>query len=302
MVDTDTETEDDDEVIMSSSVKTSVKTSVWREDTETHAVYREDMLKQYFAQEEQHTPSPGFMEGQAYITDTCRTNAVERIILTTAMRRDWLRPETRYLAVHLMDRYLSAVCTDYDTSCLATTALVLAIKMEEEEGMCTPDDVVLKSGMRCTLKEVLRTEHGMVRALGWHLTTPTAFHFLQVLHTAILSTFPPNAARSFLLSRMLCISDATLAHSRFSNYLPSQRAAACALYAVKEDGRLEWDGSEMQRVGKYTEAELFSCCQEIVEVLSTYGIPGPVLDHYGGRDLHQGAALLPLRTDIFSNR
>lgn len=92
-----------------------------------------------------------------------------------------LVPETLFLTVNLIDRYLAAApVTRKNLQLVGVTAMLLASKYEE---IWAPEvrDFVYISDKAYTREQILACEKGMLNTLGFHLTVPTPFQFLTRL-------------------------------------------------------------------------------------------------------------------------
>ncbi|KAJ1651737.1 G1/S-specific cyclin-E2 [Dispira simplex] len=94
-----------------------------------------------------------------------------------------LHRSTVHMAVNFLDRFLSSsedVTRDI-LQCLATACLSLAIKLEEYTCPKLRELVDLAQGA-FDLQQLKRAEHIVVKAIQWHLTPPTAQHWLPLYY------------------------------------------------------------------------------------------------------------------------
>ena len=136
-----------------------------------------------------------------------------------------LLPETLYLCINILDRYLS--CEPVPRKRLqlvGVTSLLVACKYEE---IYPPEvkDCVYITDRAYTRSEVLETEAHIVKTLKFRMTVPTGYHFLQrFLHISKANREMKNLA-NFYMERMLQ-EYSTLSHR------PSLVAAAAVVLAI----------------------------------------------------------------------
>ena len=126
--------------------------------------------------------SPTYMGAQADINDKMRAILVDWLVEVHLKFK--LMPETLFLTVNLIDRYLAvAPVTRKNLQLVGVTAMLLASKYEE---IWAPEvrDFVYISDKAYTREQILACEKGMLNTLGFHLTVPTPFQFLTRLSKA----------------------------------------------------------------------------------------------------------------------
>ena len=146
-----------------------------------------------------------------------------------------LMPETLYLTVNILDRYLSQVPVERQKlQLVGVTSLLIACKYEE---IYPPEvkDCVYITDRAYTRQDVLDTEANIVKALRFELTVPTAYPFLQrFLHITRATKVMKNLA-SYYLERML-------QEYKSLSYRPSLVAAAAVSLALNNPDVLHYDG------------------------------------------------------------
>jgi cyclin B len=111
------------------------------------------------------------------VKDTSRAFLVEWII--DVHRKFRLLPETLYVTVFLIDRFLSLKqIKKSQLHILGVTSLLISTKYEE---IYPPElkDLLSVSENKFTRKEVLVMEREMLTTLEFNLTTPSAYRFLE---------------------------------------------------------------------------------------------------------------------------
>jgi len=135
-----------------------------------------------------------------------------------------LLPETLYLTVFLIDRFLSLKCVSREKlQLVGVTAMFIASKFEE---IYPPEcnDFVYISANAYTREEILQMEQYMLNTLGFNLATPTTLYFLRRFSKAAMSDYRVHTLSKFLL-------ELALLEIRLLKYVPSQIAAASVYLA-----------------------------------------------------------------------
>jgi G2/mitotic-specific cyclin-B, other len=145
-----------------------------------------------------------------------------------------LLPETLYLCVNILDRYLSREGVNRNRlQLVGVTALLIACKYEE---IYPPEvrDCVYITDRAYTRQEVLDMEAAIVKTLRFTLTVPTGYPFLQrFLHVTKATTTVRNLA-SYYMERMLQEHSALM-------FKPSLLAAAAICLATNHPDRRDFD-------------------------------------------------------------
>lgn len=145
-----------------------------------------------------------------------------------------LLPETLYLCVNIIDRYLQLeeVCRN-KLQLVGVTALLIACKYEE---IYPPEvrDCVYITDRAYTRQDVLDMEATIVKTLKFTLTVPTGHPFLQrFLHVVKATSVVRNLA-NYYMERML------QEHTAL-RFKPSLLAVACTCLALNHPDRSEYD-------------------------------------------------------------
>jgi len=202
-----------------------------------------------------------------------------------------MQPETLFLAVNIVDRYLSK------TQCViraklqlvGVTAMLIAAKYEE---MYPPQvrDFVYVTDRAYTPDEVLQMEIRMLAVLDFQITVPTAVHFLERYQRVNGCDDMHKSLVSFLL-------ELTLTEYKMVRYAPSHLAAAAILLSNKLlRKRPSWTISLVKQT-KLGEQTLKSCAKELCSLLelSEHAQLSAVRKKYSHQKFHSVATLqLPL--------
>ena len=141
-----------------------------------------------------------------------------------------LRPETMYLTVHLIDRYLEKEAVQRNKlQLVGITAMFVASKYEE---IYAPEcrDFVYISDKAYTREQILATEGNMLAKLNFQLTAPNAYVFLKRFCKVAGVLAAPRTHADLLASYLV---ELTLQEYDMLKYLPSTIAASAVLLALK---------------------------------------------------------------------
>ncbi|CAK9011585.1 unnamed protein product [Durusdinium trenchii] len=202
-----------------------------------------------------------------YLTEQREINAKMRAILV-----DWLvevhmkyrlRRETLFMAVSLIDRYLSLrqVARKRLQLC-GVAAMFIAAKFEE---IYPPEvkDFVYITDNAYTKDDILNMEVAMLRTLNFELCGPTAAHFLDRFVRA-------NHCPEEQSHLMHYLAELSLLEVQMLQYTPSHIAAAAALLSNKLLKLPTWPQS-MAQFSKHSEAEIKACARELCGILESVG-------------------------------
>ena len=172
-----------------------------------------------------------------------------------------LMPETLYLTVNLIDRYLERKpVIRQKLQLVGVTAMLLASKYEE---IFAPEvrDFVYITDKAYTREQILEMEAWMLRVLEFRVSVPTPFVFLNRFLKAAEADPRVTLFATYLVER--CLQEyKMLAHT------PSKLAAAAVNIAVRTlRGRGAW-GNTLTFFSGYTEDELRSAITDVQDVIA----------------------------------
>jgi len=193
-------------------------------------------------------PNPKYIDHQEKLTWKMRTVLIDWLIDIHNQFR--LLPETLYLAVNIVDRFLSSREVDtYKLQLVGVTAMFIAAKYEEivapsvQNYLCVQD--------LYNEDEILRAERYVLKALDFGLHYPNPMSFLR--RNSKADNYDP-LSRTFAKFLM----ELSLIDHRFLFFPPSKVAAAAMYLSRLILDRGEWDGN-MRHYSGYTEEELSDC-------------------------------------------
>ncbi|PSN72712.1 A/B/D/E cyclin, partial [Corynespora cassiicola Philippines] len=206
--------------------------------------------------------NPDYMDSQNELEWKMRGILVDWLLEVHTRFR--LLPETLFLAVNIIDRFLSTKIVQLDRlQLVGVTAMFIASKYEE---VLSPHVQnfrhVADDGF--TEEEILSAERFVLAALNYDLSYPNPMNFLRRISKADNYDIQTRTLGKYLLE-IGCLDH------RFIAYPPSQVAAASMYLARLVLERGEWDATLAHYAG-YTEEEIQPVLQLMIDYLS-----GPVV-------------------------
>lgn len=191
-------------------------------------------------------PHP-YMNSQPSLNSMMRSILVDWLVEVHMKFR--LIPETLYLCVNILDRYLSRVEVQRQKlQLVGVTALLVACKYEE---IYPPEvkDCVYITDRAYTRQEVLDMERNIVKELEFKFTVPTGYPFLKRFLHITKATKTICHLANYYMERML-------QEYCSLSYRPSLLAAAAVCLAFNNPDILEYDLQLDTAVGVVSEIRL----------------------------------------------
>ena len=176
-------------------------------------------------------PNPDYMEHQEHLEWHLRGVLVDWLI--EVHTRFHLLPETLFLAVNIIDRFLSTRVVELDKlQLVGITAMFIASKYEE---VLSPHVQNFKhvADDGFSEEEILKAERFVLAALNYDLSYPNPMNFLRRISKADNYDIQTRTLGKYLL-------EISLLDHRFMKYNPSQVAAASMYLARLILERGEW--------------------------------------------------------------
>ncbi|CEG72693.1 hypothetical protein RMATCC62417_08204 [Rhizopus microsporus] len=221
------------------------------------AEYNEEIFHNLLKSEHQKMADANYMDKQVEINWSTRGVLIDWVIEVHYLFQ--LLPETLFLAVNIIDRFLSRRTVALGKMQLVgTAALFIATKFEE---MCCPalEDFLYMTGDTIEEDELVRAECFILSILDFELCYANPMNFLRRL----LNEDPTADVYTRTLSKYfmeVCYID-----HRLMTVRPSLMAAASVCLARKMLGRTKWT-SDLIRLSGYTLHDV----KPIVEILLDY--------------------------------
>jgi hypothetical protein len=229
--------------------------------------------------------NPDYMENQSELEWKMRGILVDWLLEVHTRFR--LLPETLFLAVNIIDRFLSAKVVQLDRlQLVGVTAMFIASKYEE---VLSPHVQnfrhVADDGF--TEDEILSAERFVLAALNYDLSYPNPMNFLRRISKADNYDIQTRTLGKYLLE-IGCLDHRFLAHP------PSQVAAASMYLARLVLDRGAWDATLVHYSG-YTEEEIQPVLQLMIDYLSSPVVHEAFFKKYASKKFLKGMFCLSLR-------
>ncbi|KAL8166862.1 hypothetical protein V2J09_008361 [Rumex salicifolius] len=252
------------------------------------AEYVDEIYFYYWAMEAQSTSLANYMTNQTEVTPQMRGVLINWLI-EVHYKFD-LMPETLYLSVSILDRYLSLVTIrKSQMQLVGLTALLLASKYED---FWHPrvKDLVSISAESYTTKQMLEMEKGILRELKFRFNLPTAYVFMLRFLKASQSDAKLEHLAFYLIE--LC-----LVEYEALSFKPSLLCAA-AIYIARCTLHInpKWTAL-LEHHAQYKESQLRVCSAMILrfQKAAKNGQLNVTYEKYSRPELGEVAAIKPLK-------
>ncbi|TQD89842.1 hypothetical protein C1H46_024608 [Malus baccata] len=218
--------------------------------------YIDDLYK-FYKLTEDDSRVHDYMDSQPDINTKMRSILIDWLI--DVHRKFELMPETFYLTVNIIDRYLSKkIISRRELQLIGISSMVIASKYEE---IWAPqvNDFVCLSDYAYTSDQILRMEKEILGKLEWYLTVPTPYVFLSRYIKASVSPDEETKNMVFFLAEL-----GILHYPTIILYSPSMISAA-AVYAARYTLNKNpfWTETLKHHTG-YSEDQLRDCAKLLV--------------------------------------
>ncbi|KAJ2358106.1 G2/mitotic-specific cyclin [Coemansia sp. RSA 2618] len=211
--------------------------------------YISDIIEYMRKQEKKTQPDELYMGKQTELTWDMRRVLVNWLVQIHYQLR--MLPETLFLAVNLVDRFLSKRQVSVSKlQLVGLTGLLVACKYEE---MTTPhiQDFAYLAGNCYSVEEITNAEVFMLRVLDFDMSFPSPLTFLRRVSKAEQYNMQTRTVAKYLME--ICLVD-----HRLLSYTPSHIAAAGICLARRMLKAGSWD-SNLRHYSGYSEADLQPC-------------------------------------------
>ncbi|KAL7501530.1 hypothetical protein ACHAWT_009799 [Skeletonema menzelii] len=217
--------------------------------------YVQDMYHHFRSKEAFTTACPEYMENQQFIDQRMRSILVDWLVEVHLKFK--LVPETLYLVVNLIDRYLAKKeVTRSKLQLVGVTALFIATKYEE---IYPPElrDLVYICDRAYSKFEIIEMEETILKTLEYQVTIPSA-------HAFLVRYLKAGHADKTIVQLSCYILDGTLQCYKLLGFLPSELASAAVLIARKTLGRNPWSPT-LLKYAQYREEDIAPVARAILE-------------------------------------
>jgi len=230
-----------------------------KDDPQAATEYVNDIFGYFREVEKKRAPKPDYMTRQQDVNAKMREILIDWLVEVHFKFK--LKPETLFLTVNIIDRFLERKLVSRSRlQLVGCTCMLIAAKYEE---IFSPEvkDFVYISDKAYTKEQIIHMEGVILSALQFNLTTPTAWRFAQRYGKVARAD-----GRTQLLINYLC--ESTLQDYSLLRFLPSQIAAASVWLANRMVGQAQPWSPSLERHTGYTEPQLRPVIQGIYTILA----------------------------------
>jgi len=234
-----------------------------RHDPQQVVPYVNRIIANHRRVERKFMPDPHYMMEQPDINERMRAILIDWLVDVHLKFK--LLPETLYLTVNLIDRFLSLQhITRQKLQLVGVTAMLISSKYEE---IYPPEvrDFEYITDKAYTKEEILSMEAIMLNVLKFDLTIASSLNFLTRFLKAADADKQSMLFANYLLE--LC-----LTHYNMIKYEPSRLAASSVYLTGRLVGGFEWS-DKTRTHSNYSVADLKVCSQEMLSILRSQNDP-----------------------------
>ncbi|MCJ1308977.1 hypothetical protein MMC25_002632 [Agyrium rufum] len=230
-----------------------IEDEVW--DTSMVAEYGDDIFAYLRETELRLLPNSHYMDKQAEIQWSMRSVLMDWLV--QVHHRFGLLPETLYLTVNYIDRFLSSkVVSLGKLQLVGATAIFIAAKYEEINCPSINEIVFMVDG-GYSVDELLKAERFMLTMLQWQLGWPGPMSFLRRISKADDYDLETRTVAKYFL-------ELTIMDERFVGSVPSFLAAGAHCLARMMLRKGSWGPAHVYYSG-YTYSQIHGLCELMLE-------------------------------------
>lgn len=246
-----------------------------------------DMFAFYRKVEPETRVAPDYMSRQSDINDKMRAILIDWLVDVHLKFK--LMPETLYLTVHLIDRFLEVKqVTRRHLQLVGVTAMLIASKYEE---IWAPEvrDFVYISDRAYNRDQILNMEKIMLNVLRFKLTVPTHYHFATRFMKAagIADNQEAVAYATYLIE--LALPDYNMLHFSYSQIAAAASSAAAGVFGMDPMPR------SLLRHSNYSPSEINLCVKEMIQLFNRASASSlkAVYKKFSSEKFHKVATMQP---------
>lgn len=227
------------------------------DDPQAVAEYVNDIYE-YLMEKERDSVDPAYINNQIDVNEKMRAILVDWLVEVHRMFK--LLPETLFLSVSLIDRYLSVTQISREKlQLVGVTAMLIASKYEEIYAPECNDFVYISDGAY-TKQQILKMEQTLLNTLNFNITHPSSLHFLRRYSKAAGSDYTLHTLCKYLIELMLI-------DVKLLKFPPSLIAAGSVYLARAMTQRSPLWTSTLEHYSTYPEQQVRGCALEMNELL-----------------------------------
>lgn len=216
--------------------------------------YLPDILERLFRKEESYLPPPKHMDIQVEVNGKMRAILVDWLI--EVHMKYQLRPETLFLTVNIIDRYLAeANVQRKHLQLIGVVAMFIAAKFEEIDPPRISDFCYITDNTYSS-SEIIQTECRVLSALRFRVVVPTAAHFMDRLSKANRCDAKHREFAQYLV-------ELSLTELHMVRHPPSRLVAASLLLSNELLGQSPAWPPSMVYHARHEEQSLRECADEL---------------------------------------
>ncbi|KAG0229520.1 G2/mitotic-specific cyclin [Actinomortierella wolfii] len=218
------------------------------------AEYSSDIFEYFLELQAATMPNPKYMETQPELAWKMRAVLLDWIAEVHYKFR--MLPETLFLAVNIMDRFLSlreVSLVKYQL--VGITSLFIAAKYEEVVAPSIQNYVYMSDG-GYTAQEIRQAERYVLQTLEFSIAFPNPMNFLRRVSKADNYNLHSRTIAKYLM-------ELPLLDHHLMEYAPAQIAAAALCLARRMMGSYDWDATMVHYSGYYAE-DLERCMERMI--------------------------------------
>lgn len=223
-------------------------------DSQKVGEYAADIFARSLEKEAHFLAKPDYMEGQGDINGKMRAILIDWLV--EVHMKYHLRPETLFLTVNIIDRYLSfKPVVRKKLQLLGVVAMLIAAKFEEIDPPRVHEFAYITDNTY-SKREILSMEAQVLVTLGFQIAVPTAVHFLDRLQRA-------NSCNGMHRSLAQYALELSLLDLRSLRYPPSVLVCASLLLSNAILGQKPFWPTALAHCTRRSEAPLLACAEEL---------------------------------------
>ena len=215
--------------------------------------YFDDIVSELKNKEEKYLPKENYMANQKDINHRMRAILIDWLIDVHIKYK--MVPQTIYISVNLIDRFLSENKTNRDKLQLVGVASMFIASKYEEIYPPELKDFVYITDKAYVKSEVLEMEYKMLKYLNFDITFPTQWSFLEIFKKKL-----DLDQKTFYLAWFLM--ELSLINYKMLKFKYSQIAASAVLIAIKTLNY--FNIVEFEKNTGYNEKDIEECLNEII--------------------------------------
>lgn len=222
--------------------------------------YVNDIYHYFKRIEPKYRVHAGYMSRQTDINERMRAILIDWLVEVHLKFK--LMPETLYLTVNLIDRFLETkAVTRKNLQLVGVTAMLIGSKYEE---IWAPEvrDFVYISDKAYTREQILQMEKLMLNTLQFNLTLPTSHNFLARF---IKATTASNDRKVLTLATYL--TELALVDAGMLSYSYSMTSAAALYVSMRALGVSDAYPHALARHSGYSRQQVLPCAQALVKLM-----------------------------------